>query len=251
MRALCLLASIFAAGCGRFGYDELRSERPDAAVIADDAPIDATLTPATMSYVGSAVANRWGPATTDTFNVQATKTGNLFVLSLVCDIPPQLPASVAVTAPGWTFTQLDPIVRAPAADFYATTVTAIAPNTDPVDITVTWSETCGYWSHSIGDQLSSDAATTFVDSHVQTTGTGNCAATLTPTAANPLIWASCFNLPGVTGIGAGYTMGSDDMNGDWTQYRATTNPAGTSETVTMTADATSMYIMHAVAISAN
>lgn len=49
-------------------------------------------------------------------------------------------------------------------------------------------------------------------------------------------------------VGPGFTKASDDLNGDWTQYRATSLPDATVERVTFTASPTAIYVMHAVGI---
>jgi len=65
--------------------------------------------------------------------------------------------------------------------------------------------------------------------------------TVPTTANNDAIWAACFSSFSVTAIGAGYTKGADNGGGDWTEYKLTTDPAGTNEVAQFTS--TTTYIV--------
>jgi len=224
MRAGAIVCVLCA--CGRIGFEQIE-------------PADATTgTPA--AWMGTFVANGHNTnSTADTFTAAATTAGDAIVLHLYCT------SNMAVTgatidAPGWTFTTLGFTGSATNTDWVAD-VSAIAPDTLSTTFTVTWAGTtrCQFMDE-LGDELRGT-----IDAHVETLGaTGNCAASVTPTAAG-VVWAACSG--NVSACGSGFTKGADDGNNDWSEY-APAGVAGVPESIEFAQAPVTSWVMTAVTI---
>jgi hypothetical protein len=51
------------------------------------------------------------------------------------------------------------------------------------------------------------------------------------------VWAAAYSGMALTAVGSGYTKAADDGNGDWSEYKLTADPAGTTEPVTFSSPA--------------
>lgn len=63
-------------------------------------------------------------------------------------------------------------------------------------------------------------------------GTTTSGGSVTPLFANELIWG--FGADSITAVGAGFTKGGDDANGDWTEFDILVGGAGTPISATFT-----------------
>jgi hypothetical protein len=219
--------------CGRFDFDPL-ARAPgggDDASGQDDGSGpggDGAVTP--ISYVTG-----WGnvtmtPGKTDSITVQASAAGNAIVMIVGC-AGSALPTAVQVSAPGWTFTQLEPIggtTNGPWGALYG----AIAPDTAMATVTVSWTVTnCQVGVAEIADEFASAAGTMTFDAHSAVGGMGDCSGQVTTASANEAIWAACLS-GGITAFGPSYTQAEMLGNREWSEYKLTTDPTATQETAT-------------------
>jgi hypothetical protein len=166
---------------------------------------------------------------TDTFNGAAQGVGDLVMLHVECRAPAN-PNIVAVAAANtsWAFTELGVIVGDPSSGLWGASFWATAPDTDATDIYVTWGLTCT--THvELGDEFANAA----VDRHAEGVGpvAGPCAISVGTRASNDAVWAACTLDKSKNDIGSGYTIGADDATGDISEYKYTTDPAGSTEDV--------------------
>src|SRR5215468_10546601 len=121
MGRLALAILVSTTACGRLDFDAL-SSGDDGSMASEGAP------PAVISHAGVFVARSPGSGTiTDTFTVQAHAAGNAIVMQVACAAN-ATPSSVSVTAPGWTWTQMGPILASTSSLERAAIVVAIAPD---------------------------------------------------------------------------------------------------------------------------
>jgi len=206
----------------------------DASGRESDGDGSGAMPPAVISHAGVFVARSPGSGTTtDTFTVQAHAAGNAIVMQVGCAAN-ATPTAVAVTAPGWTWTQMGPILANTASTERAAIVVAIAPDANPVQLTIKWTgSTCNSSVNDLGDEFAmtdpAGGAITF-DSAVQMQGQGTCTGMITTGHDSDVVWAACDTSNSVSSVGSGYTKSADDSAGDWSQYKVTTDPAGTVET---------------------
>jgi hypothetical protein len=235
VRRLVLCALVSA--CGRIGLN-------DPAVVATDAAPDAPIAP--IAYVGSVVGKVFGPGTTDSFPVKSHATGNAVLLQLACNQPALPTATATLTAPGWMFHQIAPVLRNTGGGSYvATAFAAVAPDTTATVATITWSVTCAMNSGEQGDEFTGVNA---IDDTGEDTGVGDCRASVKTAHADDALWGSCQSSAGVGGVGSGFTLATSDHDGDASEYALTTAPAGTQELVEL-ANGSNSYIMVAVALA--
>jgi hypothetical protein len=144
-----------------------------------------------------------------------------------------IPTAVSVSAPGWAFMQLGPLTVSPTGEC-ATTTFAIAPDTTPTTVTVSWTgSACAFTNDALGDEFvprSPATAVTF-DGVAAIGDDVDRVATVATTEANDTVWAALVSHGMNATIGAGYTKGADDLQGDWSEYALRSDPAGTAENV--------------------
>ena len=73
---------------------------------------------------------------------------------------------------------------------------------------------------------------------------------ITGTGWNDAVWAGCYTGTALVSVGAGYTKAADDGNGDWAEYKVTTDPAGTMETAAFS-NAAQPWALAAVTLKPN
>jgi hypothetical protein len=238
MRKRAAICVIFAAACGRVGFDAAPDGQLAAAI---DAPV------AQIAYVAPFLQDNAGPGATKTTLVQAHATGNAIVLQVACGSNAD-PTAVAVTAPGWTFRQVGLISR--EGTDHAATFTAIAPGTDSASLTVTWTGGCDLNRNDLGDEFAMvDPAgdeITF-DSVSTVAGSGSCTGSLPIQHFGDMVWAACDSNGEVKNVGAGFTKGADDLAEDWSEYRLTADPPGTTEAISFESDLVG-YVLSMVAL---
>ena len=235
-----------AAGCGRYGFAPLSTDARatgdgahDDALIGDGANGDSgsgsgsgsgsALPPVT--YAGAAAAVVGTTGNTGTFTITPFAAGDALVIMVGC-AGSQTPTGATLTAPGWTFTALSPITVNSGGQVGAASFGAIVPAATPVTATVTFtSANCNRGKSMLADEFGNVDPSAPFDAHAQTNGAGNCTTTITTGAANEAIWGGCYAATSLTGPGMGYTQAATDTVGDFNEYRLSTDPAGTMETV--------------------
>jgi len=230
--------------CGRLDFDAIAHDATADAQGLLDAP------PAPLGWVATFVQHQAGTGTSDKFNAHAVAAGDAIVLEVGCSANTQ-PTGVTVTAPGWTFTQLSSLVGTTAIQRYAASFGAIAPNTSPIDVTVTWNvSNCDIGRTELGDELAFNdptGGTTTFDGHVEATGMGDCTATLLTSHADDALWVACVSSASLTAPLPEFVKSDDDGAGDWAGYRLARDPAGTAEPVGFT-NGTNSFALVAVSI---
>jgi hypothetical protein len=186
----------------------------------------------------------------DTFTANAQQRGNAVVLLVAC-AGTTMPSAVSVSAPGWTFELLGGIDG--TGGEWAASFGAIAPDVSLTTFTVTWTgSNCERSKVELGDEFTNTDPTggrvTF-DNHTETHGSGAAMAALTTGNTNDAVWAACVSSDRLTGVGAGYTKGADNGNGDWSEYRITTDAAGTREQVMFANASANRFVLTVVTIS--
>jgi hypothetical protein len=236
------LSWVVVGACGRIGIDAIIEAR-DAAIdgagpsdTPDDAPIDAPIDgpPPRVVYVGTFVQRALSSGNPTPFTAQARAPGNAVVLQVSC-AGNAVPTAVAVTASGWSFTQLGPIVASAMSPQRSATFAAIAPDTIATAVSVRWTgSNCAAGTNDLGDEFSmTDPAggqITF-DNARTVMGVGDCAGTIATMHAGDAVWAACNSDASVNAVGPGFIKAGDDAVGDWTEYKITDDPAGTMEQV--------------------
>lgn len=233
---LCALA----AGCGRYGFAPLSTDartssdgtRDGSAGAGDSSGGDsgsAALPPVT--YAGAAASVLGTSGSSQSFTITPFVAGDALLIMLGC-AGSQTPTNVTLTAPGWTFTPISPMTLESPAQIAAGSFGAIVPNTAPVTATVTWTgANCNRGKSMLADEFGNVDPVAPFDAHAEANGGGNCTTTITTGADNEAIWGGCYAGTSLTGPGMGYTMSASDGIGDFDEYRLTTDPAGTMETV--------------------
>src|SRR5215467_15370746 len=175
---------------------------------------------------------------TDTFTAQANAANDAIIVGVLCgNGGSSTPTNATLTAPVWTFTRLGTIV---GASSWNAVFGAIAPNTSSTTFTVTWTAAtnCTFIGE-LGDEFSGNdttGGTTTFDNTAQTSmANSGCTLNITTGNADDAVWGACWANP-VTAVGTGYTLGANDGAGDWSEYKNTTDGAGTWETVNFTAN---------------
>jgi hypothetical protein len=218
--------------CGRIGFDGPTAAGGDSAP-SNDAASDASTSG--IAFVGSPIQHTGTMGATDTATFNATRANDALLFLVAC-AGSQLPTSVALSAPGWTFTALAPLTANLAGQVYAASFGAVAPDTQPATLTVTWTGgNCNRGKSILADELTHTdptGGTTTFDSFASAMGAGDCTTSVTTGHANDAVWAACYAATAVSGVGAGYTMSAADSVGDLAEYKLTTDPPNTVEQVT-------------------
>jgi hypothetical protein len=141
-----LLSVALLAGCGRVGFDRLDDAAGSSVGVTDAATAIAWTKPFVQRLVQP------GSSTT-TFTASAAAAGDAIVIQLECYDPTNVPTAVAISAPGWMFASLGPLVGSPSTLLYAQSFGAIAPGTMPATFMVHWTTaTCGNGDVLLGDE---------------------------------------------------------------------------------------------------
>jgi hypothetical protein len=217
-----LTLALAAPACGRIGF----SAREGGPTI-DASMADADAKPSgPVMWVQNFVAQAsLTPTPTPTWIAQARAAGDAVVVTVGCDNGTQ-PTGAQVTATGWSFTSLGPIVGSGASG-WVTTFGAIAPDTVQTQFSVQWNVSGGCNGHvMMGDEF---IAATF-GAHDVAFAAGDCLPMVTTTKANSTLWVACVAAGGVVGPTAGFTRTGDDGS-DLTEVRVTTDPAGMAEAI--------------------
>jgi hypothetical protein len=237
--AIVLVACV---ACGRVNFDP-RGGGDGGGDDSGDGPGSQA-----VAWAGTFVAAQTNGTNVTTFGGQAHAPGNVVVVHAACDGAAS-PTAVSLTAPGWTFTQIASI--AGVSSKWGTAFTAIAPDTAPATFTVTWvTGSCSGNMNEVGDEFANADTTTPVDAVDMMGGGGDCQGMVTTTRAGDAIWAACSTGGTTTGTGPGYTKSGDDAHDDWSEYKLTTDPAGTVETATFVSASGGGHVMDVVAIRA-
>jgi hypothetical protein len=195
------------------------------------------------------IAQIFGTGSSYTFPLQAMNVGDAVVVHSGCNISTGTVTGYTLTASGWTFTHLTGIVA--QGTLRGATLIAIAPNTASVIATGQWlgGASCVNWNLNSDEFTNSDPAgdTMTFEASTETGGNNDCTAIVTTAHDHDAIWAACTSSGALNGIGPGYTMGTNDTAGDRSEYKVTTDPAGTVETATFPNPGQS-YVMGMVAI---
>lgn len=242
--------------CGRIGFEAVPGGGQgdggnvgDGRRTGDGGPTgDSGASTGQVTWVKTVVAHTKAMnAVSDTFTVQATNAGDAIVLHVFCLDATHTPSVASVSAPSWLFAVTG--VTSGGSGYYASSALAIAPDTNPATVTVSWlnSNNCSFMDE-IGDELTGNDPVlgNALDIGMGSAGTGDCTMTLVTPHANDTIWAGCTSMA-VTAVGAGYTKGADDGNGDWTEYAVRSDPASTAETPTFSSTG-AVYVMTAIAV---
>jgi hypothetical protein len=226
-----------AAGCGRYGFSPLSTDARagDGAgsstgdsTSGGGASGSAALAP---TYAGAAASVLGSSGNTQSFTITPIAAGDALLMMVGC-AGSQTPSAVTLTAPGWTFTVLSPLTFESPAQISAASFAAIVPSTAPVTATITFTgANCNRGKSMLADEFGHVDPSAPFDAHAETNGAGNCTTPITTGAANEAIWGGCYAGTSLTGPGTGYTMSASDGIGDFDEYRLTTDPAGTIETV--------------------
>ena len=225
MRFVVAVACLVVA-CGRGRFDPL------------DRPGDGGQPALVRPFVSHAGVS----SSVDTFVAQAHTAGNAILLHVGCDSS-TVQTSVAVSAPNWTVMPIGPfITTGPKA---AQSFAAVAPDTMPATFTVTWSTVCSD-QEELGDEI---AGPVTFDSHDGVSGTGTCTTSVNTARANALVWAGCSSAGTLLSVSTGYTKSVDDGRDDWTAFRATADPAGSTEVVSFS-NTNARCIVTTVSVSA-
>lgn len=221
------------AACGRIDFNERATSD---ATAGDDSPGSNDAPPGTgVAFVGSPIQHTGPKATSDSVALQASNTGDALLFLIAC-AGSQIPSSVLISAPGWTFTQLAPVTANNLGQVYAAAFGAIAPNTTATTLVINWGGTnCNRGQSALADEFTrtdpTGGSTTF-DATNAASGAGDCTTPGTTGNANDAVWAGCYAATALTGVGAGYTKSAADTVGDFAEYKLTADPAGTAEPVT-------------------
>jgi hypothetical protein len=188
-------------------------------------------------------------SSTGTFTTSATNTNDAVCIQ-VAAAASTLPTSATLTASGWSFTQISSFTTWPAVAS-AASFCAIAPNTNSVTFTATFSGGVSFTAISIiGDEFSGNditgGTTTFEATNSATATSGSPTLNITPVNNNDALWGAVQDT--TSAVGSGYTKGADDTQGDWTEWKILVNNGGVSQVVNFTGGPG--YILQAVAIKA-
>jgi hypothetical protein len=133
---------------------------------------------------------------------------------------------------------------------WATAFAAYAPDTAPVDITVSWAATCPDIDE-LGDDFTNvdpRGGTIAFESSTVLEGVGDCMTSVTTLSSDDAIWAACSSGGMMTGVGPGFTVSTNDSHDDWSAYALTNDPANTTENVLFTTLGGGSFVVTATAI---
>lgn len=203
------------------------------------------------SHSGAFTSNAANGATSATFNYTPTGSGNVVLLWVVMVPGSTAPTTCSLSATSWSFAQIGGIVNG-APGGCGAIFSAYAPSTAAASITMTWnqpiSSTGGQWFNVLIDEFSGMHTSIPSAGNNSATGSGTPTVSVTPTAANCMIWVPCNDSVTAVGTigGTTATKGADDTQQDWSEYRLLSGGSGASQSCTMPGSGS--YIIGAVAI---
>jgi hypothetical protein len=182
------------------------------------------------------------------FEASAATAGDAILVQVGCQTPATPPTAASITATGWNFLQVGDLVA--PSNFYVATFAATAPDADTSTFTVTWTGAFCAGANEVGDDFTNNdmtGGTTTFDAFAVTTGDPGPPATLTTMSDDETIWAGCNNAGlGITAVGAGFTKATEDDVGDWSSYKVSNDPAGTSESTSFAGAMTNSTVIVAI-----
>jgi hypothetical protein len=235
------LAMVLAVGCGRVDFGSAASNTVDAIDDARAMTGSGDTAPTAISYVGPVAMTWMTMGSSITFNLQAANAGDAVVVLFAC-AGSQMPISGALAGGAWSFSPVTAVYGSAGNQLWGQTFGAIAPDTSPVTITATWTAAnCNRGLSVLGDELTGvdpgGGAITF-DADAEMVGAvGPVTGSVITAHAGDTVWAAAYSGMALTAVGSGYTKAADDGNGDWSEYKLTADPAGTTEPVTFSSPA--------------
>lgn len=223
-----LLLLSLLVGCDRLGFE--------AAPSADGATDPSPDGPATgIAFAGSPLGHTGPMGASDSVALQATRTGDALLFLVAC-AGSQIPSSVLISAPGWSFSELVPLTKNTTAQVYAVAFGAIAPDTAATTLSIMWTgSNCNRGQSVLADEFTrtdpTGGATTF-DAANAASGAGDCTTSVTTAHANDAVWAACYAATAVSGVGPGFMQSAADTVGDMAECKLTADPPNTIEDVT-------------------
>jgi hypothetical protein len=202
--------------------------------------------PVSLAWVATVLHDQSPANMTASFSpFQARAPGDAIVLHVACD-GGGTATTVTASAPGWTFTQLGQVTGMPLK--WGALFVAVAPDAAPTTLTYTFDTNCSAID-TLADEFSNVDPTAPFDAFDVTSGTADCQGTLTTARAGDAVWAGCSTSGTTVAVGSGYTKAGDDTNDDWSEYKLTTDPAGTLEQAEIVSKTGGLFVMTMVAIA--
>lgn len=218
-----LIPAVAAVACGRFGFEDRRGADPDATF--DVMVVDTESSP-TVTYVKPIAQRHPGAGSGDAFSIQADAAGDFIAMQVGCGDSNTAPTNILVTTSGsaWQFTKTGPLGG--YNQVFAATYYAVAPDTQPTNVSVVWSTAdCDIGKSVLADEFATPAGGSAYDGANQPGGNGNCQGGLVQNHDGNALWAACFSRGSVSGIGSSFLPGADNGGGDRAEYKLVT-PGG-------------------------
>lgn len=224
------LALLFVAACGRIGFDVGRGGDGGGG---GDAPAGSG---GPIHHVRPFAQRNPGSTDSDSFTAQAN-TGDTVLLFVGCQAA-NAPTTYDVSAPGWTFVTLVPSFGSTTNMYFGQVFIANAPNNAVATVSVQVVGTSCVDLVELGDEFSVDQGPLGASSLLGENGSGaTCQGMVNTSSDGEAVWAACHAAQDITAVGAGYTKGADDANGDWSEFKLTSDPANTPESTAFVAPA--------------
>ena len=153
---------------------------------------------------------------------------DVVVVHLSCSDASEPAWAVTTARPGWTIT---PGQHGGRSGLWAASFVLVSPDTASATFNVTG---CVAQPAAGGDAFANVDLSSPIDAETVNAGTGLCASSLATKRTNDAIWYGCtYSGGGMVSAGGGYTI-SNNVGGQVTEYKLTTDPAGTTEPATLT-----------------
>ena len=191
-----------------------------------------------ITRVGASQASALGGVTSRVLTVTPTAVGNLLVVGFLVSNSAASPSVSVTTGTAHTFVVANTLNQDATNAGSLLSWYTIATVTSALTITVQSNVAAQFCSMSLeeftGTHLT-DPFDAMVNSADGASGTP-ISPTITPVAADCLVWASAYdNITAVGNIGgSAATKGADDLNADWTEFRVLTGGAGVGITAAFT-----------------
>ncbi len=239
-----VLALVLWCGCGRLDFADGREVGDGGLTFSHDGAtgdvaVDASGEMSAAAYVAP-FAGTSGMTSPATFEATAAHVGDLVVFQVSCD---GATSPSMLSAPGWTITEVGTRTASAVKEVAADTFAAIAPTTSSTTFTVTFNSSC--FMVVLADELSAGST---IDVVANSFNQGVCdAGGAVTTHANDTIWAACVGASTLGPLSAGYTQGDAPAINAFTEYRVTTDPAGTTEQPKLVTSSVSVMSVIAIA----